>query len=107
MQKPDDIPDEVMMLAEAANDEIFRIAHDEVHILNHTERKKVIARAILAERERNKAILQQLYDLLHNDTPNGGAASFLPGDGDGAEEYVDQAVAILRANGVKRYGSHT
>lgn len=47
------IPDDVMIIAEAVNDEIFRIAHDEVFVLGHTERKIAIARAIMAERESN------------------------------------------------------
>lgn len=52
--KPEDIPDSAMMLAEAVNDEIFHIAHDEVHVLGHTERKAAIARAIMAAEKRSE-----------------------------------------------------
>lgn len=52
------IADDAMIAAEAVNDKIFRIAHDEVFVLGHTERKTAIARAIMAERERCfKAVL--------------------------------------------------
>lgn len=95
-QKPDDIPEDVW----AHTYEVMYLARDDEHLrLN-------IARAILAERKRNSALLQQLYDLLHNDTPYGGAACFLPAGGNEAERLVDEANDLLRAAGVKRYGSH-
>lgn len=100
MTKPDDIPQDVWKAAVEASSFSRSLANSEA------SRDFVtldFAHAIMAERDHCKAVLQQLYDLLHNDTSNGGAASYLPAEGESAEKLVDQALEILRANGIKRY----
>lgn len=52
--------------------------------------------------EEHRGTIQKLYDLLHNDTPHGGAASHLPAGGLDCERMVDEALDILLKNGAIR-----